>query len=89
VNRFWFRPKTYGYGVTPISWEGWAITLAYVAVVLAGVLGIAQRNTATAWLSAIAVIVLATGAMVFVGRQKTDGDWRWRWGRDDNSGKAK
>jgi hypothetical protein len=58
-------------------------------VVLAGVLGIAQRDTGTAWLSAIAVIAVATGAMVFVGRQKTDGDWRWRWGNVDKSGKVK
>jgi len=75
--------------VTPISWEGWAVVVAYVAVVLAGVLVIAQRNTGMAWLSAIAVIAVATGAMVFVGRQKTDGDWRWRWGNVDKSGKVK
>ena len=89
MSRFWFRPKTYGYGVTPVTWEGWAVVVAYVAVVLAGVLGIAQRDTGTAWLSAIAVIAVATGAMVFVGRQKTDGDWRWRWGNVDKSGKVK
>ncbi|WP_439547004.1 hypothetical protein [Sandarakinorhabdus sp.] len=32
----WFRPKRFGYGWSPASWEGWAITgvaaLAIVAV---------------------------------------------------------
>jgi hypothetical protein len=90
MSRFWFRPKTYGYGATPVTWEGWAVVGAYVAVVLTVVLLLTTRDhISTTWLSAIAVIAVATGAMVFVGRQKTDGDWRWRWGNVDKSRKAK
>ena len=30
----WFAPKRYGYGSgLPISWQGWAITIAFVAIV--------------------------------------------------------
>ena len=30
----WFAPKRYGFGAgAPISWQGWALTLAYVALV--------------------------------------------------------
>ena len=30
----WFAPKRYGYGAgLPISWQGWAITLGFVAIV--------------------------------------------------------
>ena len=90
MSRFWFRPKTYGYGVTPVTWEGWAVVVAYIAVVLTVVLRlIGHDHTFTTQLSAIAVIAAATGVMVFVSSQKTDGDLRWRWGRGDNSGKAK
>jgi hypothetical protein len=29
----WFGPKRYGWGLTPISWQGWVLTGAYVAAV--------------------------------------------------------
>jgi hypothetical protein len=30
----WFAPKRYGYGAgLPITWQGWAVTLAYVGVI--------------------------------------------------------
>jgi hypothetical protein len=32
MSRYWFRPKRYGYGATPITWEGWVFTLAIVLV---------------------------------------------------------
>jgi hypothetical protein len=28
----WFRPKTYGYGATPSSWQGWLAVAAFLAV---------------------------------------------------------
>ena len=31
----WFAPKRYGYGSgLPISWQGWAVTIAFVAIVV-------------------------------------------------------
>jgi hypothetical protein len=34
----WFGPKQYfGWGWTPITWQGWAVTGLYLAVLLAGV----------------------------------------------------
>ncbi len=29
----WFKAKTYGLGWTPISWQGWFVSLAYVAII--------------------------------------------------------
>ncbi len=89
MSRFWFRPKAYGYGATPITWEGWAIVVVYIAVVLAAVVRLSHHNnTLSTWLSAAAVIAVATGVMGFVGQQKTDGTWSWRWGSPKNSRKA-
>ena len=33
AGRPWFGPKRYGWGLTPISWQGWALTGAYVVAV--------------------------------------------------------
>jgi hypothetical protein len=30
MNKLWFKRKTYGWGWTPVSWEGWVTTLAFV-----------------------------------------------------------
>jgi hypothetical protein len=37
TQRFWFRPRTVGLGATPVTWEGWLVTLAFVVLVLATV----------------------------------------------------
>ena len=38
MTRYWFRQKKFGYGATPNSWQGWALTiistLAVVGVIL-------------------------------------------------------
>ena len=34
----WFKPRTFGYGWSPATWEGWAVTVIWMAVSGAGVL---------------------------------------------------
>jgi hypothetical protein len=83
TERYWFRPKQYGYGATPVTWEGWALTLL-IAALIAAVSGYAFSGGAAPGVMAIlswAVVVAAivAGAVVVV-RAKTEGSWRWRWG---------
>jgi hypothetical protein len=35
VTRYWFKPKRYGYGATPVTWQGWCATAAFVVVFVA------------------------------------------------------
>jgi hypothetical protein len=32
-NPDWFRPKTVGWGLTPIRWQGWAYALAWMGII--------------------------------------------------------
>jgi uncharacterized membrane protein len=83
-----FRPKAYGYGATPLSWKGWAATLAYAAMLtmVSLVLPVWQATPGTgpsaSQIAAWALAVLAL-SMAFVGLAyaKTDGQWGWRWGK--------
>ena len=81
MSTFWFKPKRYGYGATPITWQGWAVTigtvLAMVAVSL--FLRLTQRHS-WALTVMLAFDAAALGALMIVSRRKTDGDWGWRWG---------
>jgi hypothetical protein len=79
---YWFKPKRYGYGATPVTWQGWSITLATAIVVglssaLAPIFGASKP-----WLLvAIPIDLLLIVALFVVSRRKTDGEWRWRWGK--------
>jgi hypothetical protein len=35
MRKAWFRHKSIGYGVTPMTWEGWLCVLALVALITA------------------------------------------------------
>ncbi|HVV94390.1 MAG TPA: hypothetical protein VHD15_13325 [Hyphomicrobiales bacterium] len=80
----WFRPKRYGYGATPITWEGWAITLGTVAVMIGVSVGL-RLTTRNDWALAVLVAfdVAALGVLFAVSRHRTAGVWRWRWGGRD------
>ena len=88
-NEFWFRPKTFGYGATPTTWEGWAVIAVYGLVILGCVAAMYLRKQSLPTIaSSIAIMVVATVMMVVVSVQKTDGAWRWSWGTTENSGKS-
>ena len=81
MTEYWFKPKRYGYGATPVTWQGWAVTLGAAAVLVAATLylRLTQRHdwalAAMFGFDALVLIVLFA-----VCRRKTEGDWRWRWG---------
>ncbi|MFY9695704.1 MAG: hypothetical protein WA776_07010 [Xanthobacteraceae bacterium] len=81
MTAYWFKPKRYGYGATPVTWQGWALTLGTVAAMVAVslYLRLTERHY---WALAVmfAFDAAALFALFVIVRRKTDGDWRWRWG---------
>jgi hypothetical protein len=75
---YWFRPKRYGYGATPITREGWALTAATVLAMIAVSLFL-RLTTTSYWAPAALVVfdVIALGALATISYWKTDGAWRW------------
>jgi hypothetical protein len=88
MTPYWFKPKSYGYGATSVTWEGWAVTLAAIVVVAGSVFAmnllVAQSN-AVAWLVWAALIAAATWWFVHFCRRRTDGERRWRWGKPSDA----
>jgi hypothetical protein len=75
----WFAPKRYGYGSgPPISWQGWALTLAYVAIIIPVAIRF-RDNT----LQSTAIFIPVTIAFCIICARTTRGGWRWRWGDND------
>ncbi len=88
MTRYWFRPKRYGYGATPVTWEGWAVTMLAAIVVAGSIVGmnlLVDRSDFVAWMIWAALIAGMTFWFVQFSRRRTDGEWRWRWGADNKS----
>jgi len=82
MSTYWFKPRAYGYGATPITWQGWAVTIgAMIVVVMSSLVVPALAGGAASALSAFVIDALAIAALIIVSRRKTDGEWRWRWGQ--------
>jgi hypothetical protein len=50
----WFRPKTFGWGLVPITWQGWLYTGGWSAAIVLPfllLLGRHQPLEATAWMT--------------------------------------
>jgi hypothetical protein len=74
----WFAPKRYGYGAgMPISWQGWAVSLTFVAFV-----GLIAFRFGNQPLVIIALLVPLTAVLIAITAKTTRGGWRWRWGDD-------
>lgn len=84
MARAWFRPKTYGYGVTPATWEGWAATAAFVALAVGCRFGATTliADPVRAELAFIVGLLALLAGFLWLSRVKGEGDWRWRWGKD-------
>jgi hypothetical protein len=81
MTTYWFKLKQYGYGSTPTTRQGWAVTIATAIVVVGAslLLPAVSGRGQLSW-TVLVVDALAVAALVIVSRRKTDGEWRWRWG---------
>ena len=83
MARYWFRPRSYGYGATPATWEGWALTggmALLIAVSIFAMNALLDRSNFAAWIAWAVFVAGLTFVFVRISRQRTDGEWRWRWG---------
>jgi len=81
----WFKPKRYGFGAAPSSWQGWALTGTYVAIIVACSVWLAESATTAESRITPFMVIVAVVTIIFVGIawRTTEGGWRWRWGDDE------
>jgi hypothetical protein len=90
MSGFWFKPRRYGYGVTPIDWRGWLAVAALAALDVGLTVWLMVLPTFhktgpslmqfVAWVGLTALFTLS---FVAFSKARTDGEWRWRWGEKD------
>jgi hypothetical protein len=79
MSRYWFRQKTFGYGATPNTWQGWVFTIVGVVLIMGVVLGANYiRDEPLHWIVKIGGFIAVVGAFTWISYLKTEGGWRWR-----------
>lgn len=82
-KRLWFKAKTYGWGWTPATWEGWAsigVYLLLLVLILRRVESEALSARETILELTLPIIVI-TALLIAVSYWKGEPP-RWRWGKD-------
>jgi hypothetical protein len=69
----WFKAKSYGWGWTPVTWQGWAVIGVYI-----GLLVLMMTRRDAVW--QLPAVVLLTGALISIS-YLTGEKPEWRWGR--------
>lgn len=78
----WFRAKSYGYGWTPATWQGWIVMLVYLLVVLTGALTInTKAKDALHGVGIFLAIDLAATTTLIIVASMYGEKAGWRWGK--------
>ena len=79
----WFAPKRFGLGSgLPIRWQGWALIVGYVALLLL-VKWLDDSGDGRLRTLGFALFVVATAVVFSISARRTRGGWKWRWGKSD------
>ncbi len=84
-NHYWFKRKLYGWGWTPVTWQGWLVTGVYILSVVAFGLTIDDYSPAReiAFTFVIPALLLT---IAFLRIVYTKGESpRWQWGIEDKT----
>lgn len=79
--KHWFRAKTYGYGWTPATWQGWLVLALYLALIFATFFvidsySLSEKESVIVFLP---LMLVYTFALIFIC-VRTGEKARWRWG---------
>jgi len=86
-KRLWFKRKRYGYGWTPSSWEGWAVTFSYIAIIYGLTLTVSENATdKEALLTLLLPMAVLTALLLRVVYDHGETP-RWQWGKDSDKSK--
>ena len=83
MKRYWFCGKLYGWGWTPITWEGWLATVIFAAVIIAATLLFTFLPATPVNTFMVSGALLAVTALMLILCYFTGEKPRFRWGKRD------
>lgn len=85
MQKLWFKRKLYGWGWTPVTWQGWFIVLGYIILVVTFVLMrekdiSGNPDSGSNFLVFGLPIFVLTIILLFICYKKGEKP-RWQWGK--------
>jgi SNF family Na+-dependent transporter len=81
MEKLWFKRKRFGYGWTPVTWQGWLVIAAYVAsLVFFANNGKNFVKTSDIVIGVVVPIIMFTALLILVCIVKGEKP-KWQWGR--------
>lgn len=74
-KKIWFRRKLYGWGWTPVTWQGWVVILVWAIFFTFAMIMMDHE-----WLKNTLFIFLSTFFLIYICYKKGEKP-RWQWGR--------
>jgi hypothetical protein len=83
MDKIWFKTKTYGWGWTPVTWQGWLCVALYISFVVWMFKDIDQESHSASdtLINFFLPFVIATVILTAVCYKKGEPP-RWRWGKN-------
>lgn len=79
VQKYWFKAKSFGYGWTPCSREGWIVMIAYtIAIILIGIR--TKDQLAEGKVANFLIWIFGLTIILIIIAYKTGEKPKWRWG---------
>ncbi len=82
LRKHWFRRKTYGWGWTPVTWQGWLVLLVYAAgnIFMFRMVDLRSHSGSDTLIGFAPLFLLSTAVLCvicyFTGERP-----KWQWGR--------
>jgi len=78
----WFKRKLYGWGWTPVTWQGWLVTLTFIGFILwTGVsLSASGEEPTDTELKWYFIKIVGAVILLIIIAYKTGEKPRWQWG---------
>lgn len=75
----WFKRRRYGYGWTPVTWQGWLLVCLLLLTAVGGaiILLTVQYSNVLLWAYLNAVIVMVVLVLILAYRYGPSPKWRW------------
>lgn len=82
MKKLWFKRKTYGWGWTPATWQGWVLIALYVGLLIAiSIIFHPDSSNPVFPILFLSLVVLVT--IIFIGVcYKTGETPKWQWGKN-------
>lgn len=84
-NHLWFKRKLYGWGWVPVRWQGWLVTVAFIAFAVWNAISLGPEESVTdSELKLFFAKLILAAILLIAVAYKTGEKPKWQWGIPEN-----